>query len=372
MNPLLELHEQGQSYWIDNLTRDMISSGRLRERVEKEGLRGVTSNPAIFQKAISACTDYDEQIRQLFEQGKSAMEVYEVITTTDIRDACDILRPVWESTDGDEGYVSYEVSPHLARDTQGSIREARHLHEKVDRPNLFIKIPGTVEGAPAIEELLLEGIDVNVTLLFSVESYERVAEAYLRALERRLEQGKPINRTTSVASFFLSRIDTLVDKLLMSKIDGESEASGGHPQAQDLLGKTAIASAKMAYQSFRRILESERWQRLAEHGAKPQRVLWASTSTKNPKYPDVKYVEPLIGPHTVNTMPDETIAAFADHGKVRPNTIEEDVDEAHWVLDNLRSFDINLVEVDRELEEEGIRKFIEPFDALIGFLDTKR
>jgi transaldolase len=372
MNPLLELHDLGQSYWIDNLTREMLRNGRLQERVEKEGLRGVTSNPAIFHKAISSGTAYESQIRELFDQGMSPHEVYEEITSCDVRDACDVLRPIWERTDGAEGYVSYEVSPHLARDTEGSIREARHLNSKVNRPNLFIKIPGTVEGVPAIEQLLVEGVDVNVTLLFSVEAYERVAEAYLRALERRLDEGKPISRTTSVASFFLSRIDTLADKLLLGKIDGESEAAGGEPQPQDLIGKTAIASAKMAYQHFSRILASERWQRLAEHGAKPQRVLWASTSTKNPKYSDVKYVEPLIGPHTVNTMPDNTIEAFADHGTARANTIEEDVDEARWVLDNLRVFDIDLGEVDRQLEEEGIRKFIEPYDELIAFLESKR
>jgi len=372
MNPLLKLHEHGQSYWIDNLTREMLRNGRLRERVEDEGLRGVTSNPAIFEKAIANGSHYDESIGELLADGKSAKEVYEEITSADVREACDILRPLLERSDGAEGYVSYEVSPHLARDTEASVKEARYLHAKVNRPNLFIKIPGTPEGIPAIEQLLVEGIDVNVTLLFSVQSYERVAEAYLRALERRVEEGKPINRITSVASFFLSRIDTLVDKLLLDKIDGETEACGTEPQPQDLLGKTAVASAKVAYQRFARTLAGDRWQRLVERGAKPQRLLWASTSTKNPKYPDVKYVEPLIGPHTVNTMPDKTIEAFADHGTVRANTVAEGSEEALWVLDSLRCFDIDLAKVDRQLEEEGIRKFVEPFDELLNLIGNRR
>jgi len=370
MKPLLKLIEHGQSYWIDNLTRGMIQSGELKRRVTEEGLRGVTSNPAIFNKAISKSKDYNDQIEKGGAARRSVREIYEEIVTTDVRNACDVLRPVYDQTNGIDGYVSLEVSPHLGHDTEGSIREARQLHKTVDRPNLFIKIPGTPAGVPAIEELLFEGINVNITLLFSIESYEAVAQAYLRALERRAAAGRPVRDIASVASFFLSRIDTLVDQLLSHRIrSGTSSAS--EPDPQRLLGKAAVANAKLAYQSFKKILQSKRWKTLEKKGARPQRMLWASTSTKNPDYRDVMYVEPLIGPHTVNTMPEETSAAFVDHGTVK-DTVEEGIDEATRIMKDLEKLGIDFRLVTEQLLNEGIQKFIEPYDALIKMISAKR
>lgn len=361
MNPSLLL-EHGQSYWIDNLTRRMIMSGGLARRVGAEGLGGVTSNPSIFHKAIAKSHDYDEQIRSEALAGRSAREIYEALTTADVRAACDILRPVFDRSGGRDGFVSLEVSPYLAHDTAGSIAEARHLHGVVDRPNLFIKIPGTAAGVPAVEELLFAGINVNITLLFAVESYQAVAQAYLRALERRLTAGLPLDNVASVASFFLSRIDVLVDQLL-----------GHYPPAQaaPLLGKAGIANAKLAYRSFQDLLASERWQALAQRGARPQRMLWASTSTKNPAYRDVMYVEPLIGPDTVNTLPEETIAAFADHGVVG-DTVTAGVDAARRVMADLAQAGIDFRLVTAQLEDEGIQKFIDPYDDLLELIAAKR
>ncbi|CAI8764245.1 transketolase [Methylocaldum szegediense] len=372
MNALLKLVEHGQSYWIDNLTRRMITSGELECRVRREGLRGVTSNPQIFQKAITGTKDYDEQIENLVGGGRpcpDVREIYEALVTTDIRNACDILRPVYDDTSGLDGYVSLEVSPHLAHYTEASIEQARHLFRLVDRPNLFIKIPGTLAGLPAIEELLFEGINVNITLLFSVERYEAVAEAYLRALERRREAGLPLDEVASVASFFLSRIDVLTDELLRHRITPEVTRRP-EPDPKTMLGKSAIANAKLAYQSFKRIIESDRWKALEDKGARVQRMLWASTSTKNPAYSDVMYVEPLIGPNTVNTMPEKTIDAFADHGAVR-DTIEEGLDEANAVMNGLAKLGIDFGLVTAQLENEGVQKFIEPYDALMASLADK-
>jgi transketolase len=365
MNPLLKLIDHGQSYWIDNLTRRMTLSGELRCRVEREGLRGMTSNPSTFQKAIADSADYDEQLRDLIAGKRPRPEVpdiLEALMVTDIRAACDILRPVYDETAGLDGYVSLEVSPHLAYHPEASIHMARHLFETVNRPNLFIKIPGTRPGLVAIEQLLFEGINVNITLLFSVPRYEAVAEAYLRALERRREEGLPLDTVASVASFFLSRIDVLVDQLLAQRIVPLNEASP-RPNPAELMGKAAVANAKLAYRSFKRIIAGERWKRLEERGAKLQRMLWASTRTKNPNYGDTMYVEPLIGPHTVNTMPEKTIKAFADHGVVR-DTVEEGVDEAHRLMDDLAALDIDFGEVAAQLESEGVQKFIEPYDSL--------
>ncbi len=369
MNPLLKLIDHGQSYWIDNLTRPMITSGRLRCRVEREGLRGMTSNPSTFQKAIAESTDYDDQIASLVTSRRPTPEVQDVLEAlmvTDIQEACDILRPVYEQSAGLDGYVSLEVSPHLAYHAAASIETARHLVEAVDRPNLFIKLPGTRPGLAAIEELLFEGININITLLFSVERYEAVAEAYIRALERRLQEGLRLDTIASVASFFLSRIDVLVDELLAQRI-----LPGGtgdlQPDPASLFGKAAVANAKLAYQSFKRIIASERWKALERHGAKIQRLLWASTSTKNPNYYDLMYVEPLIGPHTVNTMPEKTIKAFADHGVVR-DTVEEGVDEAHRVMGELTALGIDFGQVTAQLEGQGVQKFIEPYDALLNSL----
>jgi transketolase len=361
MNPL-SLTDYGQSYWLDNLTRRMIDNGGLARRVSEEGLGGVTSNPAIFHKAISKSRDHDEQIRLDALAGRSVQEIYEDLTTTDVRAACDVLRPVFDRTAGADGFVSLEVSPHLAHDAIGSIAEAHRLHGVVGRPNLLIKIPGTAAGVSVVEELLFDGINVNITLLFSVASYEAVADAYLRALERRLGGGRSINDVASVASFFLSRIDVLVDQLLGQRTTA---------QAAPLLGKAGIANAKLAYRSFQDLIAGERWQALAQRGARPQRMLWASTSTKNPAYRDVMYVEPLIGPYTVNTMPEETITAFVDHGEAG-NTVAEGIGEARRVMAGLEEAGIDFSVVTAQLENEGIEKFIEPYEALLDIIGDKR
>jgi transaldolase len=367
MSSLLKLITCGQSYWLDNLTRAMIASGDLARRVRGEGLRGVTSNPAIFHKAIAGSEDYDAQIRELAAAGKDVAEIYERLVVTDVRDACDVLRPVYDDSQGVDGFVSLEVSPHLAHDTEGTMVEARRLFQAVRRPNLLIKIPGTLEGIPAIEEMLYEGMNINITLLFAVDRYEAVAEAYMRALERRLAQGKGVARVASVASFFLSRIDVLTDELL-----GGLMKTKANPAAERLLGRLAVANAKLAYQSFKRMVAAERWRPLEEKGARVQRLLWASTSTKNPRYSDVYYVEPLVGAQTVNTMPNETIAAFADHGRVLKDAVESGVDGAQEVLADLKSLGIDPVRVADRLLREGVQKFIEPFDRLMGTLAEKR
>lgn len=370
MNPLNELIDQGQSYWLDNLTRGKIRSGELKRRIEEEGLRGITSNPSIFMKAITGSDDYDTQIAELAAEDKSAGEIYEALAIQDIQEACDVLRPVYDETDGKDGFVSLEVSPHLAHETDGTMEEARRLYSKVDRPNCFIKIPGTEAGLPAIEQMLYEGVNVNITLLFSIERYEEVAKAYIRALERRAAGGQEIQSVASVASFFLSRIDVLVDELLGHRIIPGRESKQG-ARAKELLGEVAIANAKLAYQSFVKIFNSPRWKMLQERGAKVQRPLWASTSTKNPEYSDVRYVENLIGEHTVNTLPDSTIEAFADHGTVRSNTIEEGVGESRETLANLDRLGIDLDRVTWQLENEGIQKFISPFEELLEAIAGK-
>jgi transaldolase len=372
LNPLLQLITCGQSYWLDNLTRDMIASGELRRRVTEEGLRGMTSNPATFHKAITGSREYDAQIKQLAGEGHEITAIYEHLAITDVRNACDILQPVYDDSAGVDGFVSLEVSPYLAHDTFGTMQEARRLFSAVDRPNVFIKIPGTPAGIPAIEEMLYEGIPINITLLFALKDYENVAQAYIRALERRLAEGKPLHTVASVASFFLSRIDVLVDQLLGHRIrPGLPPGNGNVPRPEQLLGKVAIANAKLAYQSFKRLFGSERWRALEAQGARVQRPLWASTSTKNPLYSDIMYIEPLIGPHTVNTMPAETIAAFADHGKVVANSIEADLEEASRVLRDLEGVGIDLHCVTWQLQNEGVQKFIEPYDALMQALAAK-
>jgi transaldolase/glucose-6-phosphate isomerase len=369
-NSLHQLGEYGQSYWLDNLTRAMIRGGELERRVKEEGLRGVTSNPAIFSKAISQGDAYDEQIKGLVAERRSIAEIYEALVVSDIRDACDILRPVYEDSSGVDGLVSLEVSPYLAYDTGRSIEEARRLFGEVDRPNVLIKIPGTAAGIPAIEQLLSEGINVNITLLFSIRTYEAVAEAYLRSLERRVEAGEAIDRLSSVASFFLSRIDVLADELLSHRIRSAS-SDHSQPRAERLLGRVATANAKLAYQSFKRIFSGERWRALEAKGGRLQRVLWASTSTKNPLYSDVKYVEPLIGPDTVNTMPDKTIAAFARHGAAGA-TVEEGIEESERVLADLQAVGIDVERVTDQLLDDGVQKFIDPFDRLMATLASRR
>lgn len=369
MESLFALLENGQSYWLDNLTRDMIRDGSLAGRVESQGLRGVTSNPAIFHKAITGGSLYEDQIRDLAESGVSVAGIYEELAVTDVREACDSLRPVWQSSDGVDGYVSLEVSPHLVHDTEASIEEARRLWESVDRPNLMVKIPGTPAGIPAIEELLFDGVNINVTLLFSIPAYEAVAEAYIRALKRRQEAGRPLGTVASVASFFLSRIDVLVDSLLAHRIDRSSADPEG-PAA--LFGRAAIASARLAYRSFEERTGREDWEQLAGQGARPQRLLWASTSTKNPLYDPTRYVEPLIGPHTVNTMPEVTIEAFGRAGEIRPGAVREGVEEAERVFARLAEFGIDMDAVCEQLVNEGAGKFLDPFDRLIAALADQR
>lgn len=370
MNPLIELQRCGQSYWMDYLSREILDNGELAHRVETEGLLGITSNPSIFEKAIAKSRAYDDQLEHAVHAGLSTQQIREELITTDVRRACDTLRPTFDATQRLDGFVSLEVSPRLARDAQASIAEAHRLAAAVDRPNLLIKIPGTSEGLVAIEQLLVDGINVNVTLLFSVARYKEAAEAYLRALERRLAAGQAINTIASVASFFLSRIDVLVDRLLAHRIlpDGTSRFS---PHPASLLGKTAITNARLAYRALTRIMWSERWKALEAMGARPQRLLWASTSTKNPDYSDVMYVEPLIGPHTVTTMPPSTITAFADHGSVRKTLTKSRVDPS-LVIRSLGEVGIDIKQVTDRLENEGIEKFVEPHSALERTIEAKR
>jgi transaldolase len=371
MNALHQLMTCGQSYWMDNLTRHMILSGELKHRVEAQGLRGVTSNPAIVHKAVTGSDDYELEIVELVKKGCHPNEIYEQLVMTDVQQACDILRPVYDESEGVDGFVSLEVSPYLAHDTHGSIQEARRLWEAVSRPNLLIKIPGTEAGVVAIEQVLAEGINVNVTLLFSVQAYEAVANAYLRALERRHAEGQPLDRIASVASFFLSRIDVLVDQLLRHRVQPSALGQESTP-AEKLYGQVAIANAKLAYRRFKQLFSGPHWQALEAAGARLQRPLWASTSTKNPQYSDVMYVEPLIGPHTVNTMTEETIAAFADHGQVVAHSVEADIETAQRIIhQDLPQVGISLDKVTWQLENEGIQKFMEPFDALMETLTEK-
>jgi transaldolase len=359
-NKLHELYELGQSVWLDFTQRSLIRSGDLQDYVDK-GVTGVTSNPAIFEKAIAESKDYDEQMGQLAEEGKSSKEVYEVLTVEDAREATDVLRPVFDRSEGMDGFFSLEVEPHLAHDQQGSIAAAARLFKLVDRPNLMIKIPSTEEGYGAVQKSIEEGININITLMFTLSQYERVAEAYISGLEKRLAKGYDIHSITSVASFFVSRVDTKVDKLL-----DEMQT----PQAKELKGKIGIANAKLAYERFKEIFHSPRWSHLEERGGRIQRVLYGSTGTKNPEYTDVMYVENLIGPDTINTVPRETLAAFLDHGKVAL-TLEDNLDEARAQLGQLAELGIDLEEIGAQLLDEGIQKFIEPYDSLLKGIAEK-
>lgn len=371
MKNTISLLDYGQSYWLDNLTREKIINGEIKDRVTEQGLRGITSNPSIFNKAFTSGNEYDSQIEKLAKEGKSSQEIYEALTVTDVQNACDILLPVFDSSKGTDGFVSLEVSPYLARDTEGSMIEARKLYKAVNRANCYIKIPGTLEGVPAIEEMLYEGININITLLFSIENYEAVAQAYIRALKRRMKEGKSLSNIVSVASFFLSRIDVLVDQLLSHRIiPSNSLDKNLHPEL--LMGKAAIASAKLAYQCFKKTFQGKDWKELVEKGANVQRVLWASTSTKNKLYKDVLYVDSLIGDNTVNTLPEETIKDFNDHGTLKKDAIEENIEEAKKVFSQLEKLHINLKFVTQQLENEGIQKFIESYNTLIEGLEAKR
>jgi transaldolase/glucose-6-phosphate isomerase len=363
-NPLWKLESLGQSLWMDFLRRGMLTSGEMERYIAEDGVTGVTSNPAIFERSIAGSRDYDEAIRTLALEGRSVPEILERLTVDDVRAAADSLRGVYDKTEGRDGFVSLEVSPHLARDTDGTVAEALRLWRAVDRPNLMIKVPGTREGLPAIRRLISDGINVNVTLLFGLPRYRETAEAYLAGLEDRAQGGHPLARTASVASFFLSRIDVLLDP----ELERIAESGGEHAaQARSLLGKIAVASAKEAYSIYREIFASERFHALAEQGARSQRLLWASTGTKNPAYSDVKYVEPLIGPETVNTMPLETITAFRDHGRAEER-LAEGLDDARSALGQLERIGIDLDRITRRLEDEGVEKFIQPFDRLMETL----
>ncbi len=367
-NPLLKLHAFGQSIWLDYIRRQMIESGELKKLIDNDGLAGVTSNPAIFQKAIAGNHDYDEAIRTLAQAGKSTEAIYQALTVEDVQRAADLFRPLYDREDGRDGFVSLEVNPHLARDIQATINEARHLWQVLARPNVFIKVPATQEGLPAIRELISEGLNVNVTLLFGLPRYRKVAAAYIEGLEARAARGLPRSRVASVASFFLSRIDVLLDPRL------EKLAAAGGPgarTARDLIGQVAIASAGTAYTIYQEIFGSDRFKQLAAQGARPQRLLWASTSTKNPAYPDIKYVEPLIGPDTVNTLPPETLEAYRDHGDPAPRLTEE-VDRAAGVLSRLAELGLDLDQATQQLEDEGVEKFSQPFDSLMATLEAKR
>ncbi len=367
-NPLRRLEQFGQSIWLDYIRRQMITSGELKRLIDDDGLKGMTSNPAIFEKAIAGSQDYDEAIRAMVRQDKSVLDIYHDLTVADVQMAADAFRPLYDRVDGQDGFVSLEVNPHLARNTEGTIAEARQLWAAVNRPNILIKVPGTPEGLPAITRLISEGINVNVTLLFGLPRYEKVAEAYIAGLEARLAQGHSLTRLASVASFFLSRIDVLLDPQL------EKMAAAGNPQAKaakGLEGEVAIASAKLAYVIYKRLFESNRFKALAVKGARTQRVLWASTSTKNPNYSDVKYVEPLIGPDTVNTLPPETLEAYRDHGNPA-SRLEEGVEHATAVLQRLPELHLDINQVTQQLEDEGIDKFNKPYDSLLKTLEAKR
>ena len=369
MNPLVSLGTAGQSPWLDYIHRGMIASGELARRIAEDGIRGVTSNPTIFEKAVSSGRDYDDQIRALARAGAAPLDAYKAIVTDDIRAAADVLRPVYVASRGDDGYVSLEVDPDLARDTRATVARARELFDAVGRPNVMIKIPGTKEGLPAVVETIAAGIPVNVTLIFSVRRYEEVAGAYQDGVERWIASGGDPRVVSSVASFFVSRIDTAVDPLLLSTV----ERWPGSPKAEtalSLLGKTAVASARMAYARFLEIFDAPRWRTLAARGARVQRPLWASTGTKNPKYSDVKYIEELIGPDTVNTMPPQTMDAFRDHGVV-VDVLSGAGAGAKAVLDDYALMETGIEEVCSRLEEEGVKSFLDSHRKLLAAVEAR-
>jgi transaldolase len=369
-NPLLQLKELGQSVWYDNIDRAQLISGQFKRLLDEDGIVGVTANPTIFEKSISSGHAYDEQLSQLIKEGKSTNEIYEALIISDIQTVADLLRPIYESSKGVDGYVSLEVSPDLAHDTEGTNAEVRRFWRMVDRNNLMIKIPATPEGIPAVRQALIDGINVNITLIFSLEDYKKVADAYISALEARLAEGSDISHMGSVASFFVSRVDTLVDKLLEEKIKATSD-SAQQQRLKALEGKAAIANARIVYQEFKKIFAEARFQALKQHDANVQRPLWASTSTKNPAYRDVYYAEELIGPHTVDTMPLETIEKFRDHGRVRLS-IEDNFAEAYAVLDALEQVGIHYDQVTKQLQDEGVQKFADSFHQLFAGIESKK
>jgi len=357
---LHELSELGQSVWIDNLSRQLLQSAGLARLMDEDAVTGVTSNPTIFQKAIAQGDAYDDQLRELLEHEDDPKEIFIALASRDIGDACDVMRSVWDDGRGLRGWVSIEVDPGLAYDTSGTVEQAKRLHGLLERPNLYVKIPATKEGLPAIEEMIAAGRPINVTLIFSLERHREVMEAYVRGIERLVEDGGDPSGVASVASFFVSRVDTEADKRL--------DAIGGH---DELKGRLAVANAKLAYQNWKQVFAGDRWEALEAKGASEQWCLWASTSTKNPAYRDVLYVEELIGPDTVNTMPEETIEAFQDHGEIEP-TLEQGLDEAEQVFAELAAAGVDVDDVTRVLEEEGVQKFSDSFTELLDGIRSKR
>lgn len=361
-NKIKQLLSEGQSVWQDDISRQLIQSGSLKSAIETTGVRGVTSNPTIFQKAIGGSDAYDADIKNLLAKGKSSAEVFQAVAVKDIQDACDLFRPLYDESKRGDGYVSLEVLPSLARDTSGTMQNARSLWKAVNRPNLMIKVPGTVEGVPAIRQLLTEGININITLLFSLNNYEAVANAYIDALKARVELGEPIDHIASVASFFVSRVDSAADKQLQSI---------GTDAAKALEGKAAIANAVLAYEKFEELFSGEQWEGLAAKGAAVQRPLWASTGVKNPAYPDTLYVDTLIGPDTINTAPPATITAFLDHGTVA-RTVDNDYAGAHEVVSDLTALGVDIDAITAKLEDDGIASFISSYDDLLATVDGKK
>jgi transaldolase len=363
-NPLKDLLNFGQSVWLDYIRRDLLTSGELKRLIEEDGLRGMTSNPAIFEKAITGSTLYADLLNSLRSRTDlDAKGRYEILAIRDIQDAADFLKPVYQSSKRRDGYVSLEVSPYLARDTKGSIEEARRLWKAVGRENVMIKIPGTVEGIPAIQQAISEGININVTLLFAQEVYVKVAEAYIAGLEQFAARGGDVSKMASVASFFISRIDSMVDAIIDAKLKASKDA-GEQQQLKSVQGKVAIANGKQTYQKYQAIFGTDRWKALAAKGGQTQRVLWASTSTKNPAYRDVLYVEELIGRDTVDTIPPATLDAFREHGKARAS-LTEDVASAKQTMETTAKVGISMKEVTDKLTDDGVRLFAEAFDKLL-------
>jgi transaldolase len=369
-NPLLQLEAQGQSVWLDDIDRGQLRSGMFGRLIDEDGITGATGNPTIFEHSISNDTTYDEQMQQLFARGKSPKEIYEALAMTDVKTVADMLRPTYDQTDGQDGFVSIEVSPYLAHETEATLAEVRRFWHTIYRPNLIVKIPSTPAGVPAIRKALSEGININITLIFSLENYRQVVEAYLGALEERLARGEHISHIASVASFFVSRVDVLVDKLLEDKIKATSDSTE-QQKLKALQGKIAIANARLVYQEFKRLLGGPRFEALQLLGVRVQQPLWASTSTKNPTYRDVLYAEELIGPDTVDTMTLKTIESFRDHGRVRPS-VQDNIPQARADLAALAAVGISYDQVTRQLQDEGVQKFADSFDKLFACIEDKR
>lgn len=369
LNPLLQLREFGQSVWYDTIDRNELFSGFFERLINEDGVTGATGNPTTFEQAISKDTAYDEQMQQLSREKKEAKEIYEALAQMDVKRAANMLHSIYEQTDGRDGYVSLEVSPFLANDTAGTLAEARSLWARLNSPNAMIKIPATPAGLPAIRQALSEGININITLIFSLENYRQVVEAYLSALEERKARGQTLKRVASVASFFVSRVDVLVDQLLEDRIS-TTTVSTQQQKLRDLQGKIAIANARLVYQEFKGLFENPRFGILKHQGALKQRPLWASTSTKNPAYRDVLYAEELIGPDTVDTMPLKTIENFRDHGRVR-YSIEDALPEARAALAALEEAGIHYDQITRQLQEEGVQRFADSFNALLANINHK-